>query len=685
MYIDRHGLADAAVTGSPRENIITDYQRFIDLITSIKKAWEEFQSTGEVSVEGVVREEVLQSWRRCKSVGLDPYAPVLFQISKDEISERIEHNRVLISVATPFLQTLVDSVKGSGFRVDLYDRELYLLAQFGEDEALKEAAAHGTLLGVNRSEIYSGTNAINLAAHLQRPIQLVGPEHYAATLHYWTCSATPIFNPEGEFIGVINMAGNYLLMHKHTLGMVIAVGKVVEQSLQQRRLIHALEESNEYLNSVIQAVTDGLLVVDPDGKVTTLNQSAAHFLGVNQKAALGMDVDELLGVNNPFKEVLVSGKPIVNSELALGTRGKRNVFVGSIEPVRGKRGIHGVIGILKHFDDARRFVKDVAGFRAHFSFADLVGEEPEFKKCISLARQAAKLQVTVLLQGETGTGKELFAQAIHNESAFRNGPFVAVNCAAIPRELIESELFGYEEGAFTGAQKGGRPGKFELAEGGSIFLDEVNSMSLDMQAKLLRVLQTKCVVRVGGISERPINVRIICATNRDLGELVKKGAFREDLFYRIHVLPIKIPPLRARPKDIGLLAIYFKNKLQHQLGADLQITEDALRMMMEYSWPGNVRELENVLERCAIVALSRGVSSIDLDDITVSLGLRSCANVGTNHAGPQPDTLSTVELNAVVNALRLSGGNISEAARVLGVARTTLYRKIKRYGLEEML
>ncbi|MGB9866859.1 MAG: sigma-54-dependent Fis family transcriptional regulator [Bacillota bacterium] len=664
---------------------LDEYRKLELRVERTKRAWEEFQRTGSVSDETAVPRQVLESWKRCKARGLDPGSRVSFCLSPRELAERRQRNRLLIETATPFLQTLVESISGSGFRVDLFDKDLFLLAQFGDEKTLQEAAARGSAPGVSRSEDCSGTNAINLAAHLMKPVQLVGPEHYAKALHHWTCSATPVFDPQGNFIGVINMAGHYKLMHKHTLGMVIAIGKAIEQSLQQRQLIAALEESNEYLNNVIHAVSDGLLVVDPLGRITTLNRSAARFLGIEPREVLGKPIDSLLGESNPFREVLRTGVRITNQQISLRVKEGHRMFVGSFEPVMSSQGLRGVIGILKHFDDARRFVRDVAGFKAYFTFDDLVGRSHQFKKVVDLARQAAKLPVTILLQGESGTGKELFAQAIHNESAFRNGPFVALNCAAVPRELIESELFGYEEGAFTGAQKGGKPGKFELAEGGTIFLDEVNSMSLDMQAKLMRVLQSKRIVRVGGVREIPINVRLICATNRDLWQQVQEGSFREDLYYRINVFPINIPPLRSRVEDIPILAHHFASKVGQQLGVQLEIPQPALDIMIRYKWPGNVRELENVIERCSILAMSRASCRIEVEDVMTALGLGELKDVAGSH-GPnlqRGGALSRAEVEAIMNALRASGGNLSEAARILGVARTTLYRKIKRYNLNK--
>ncbi|CEP68724.1 PAS fold [Moorella glycerini] len=680
-----HGLPD-------EKSYYLEYKQFYLQWTKLWQAWEEFQKKGDLKERDVVRPEVLASWKRCRARGLNPYdSPNKVCLSDKDIEERLKRNRILVEVASPFLKTLVKSVKGSMFRVDLFDKDLYLLAQFSDDDSLKEALKHGSSVGVNRNEVNCGTSAINLAAHLQRPVQLVGPEHYNINLHYWTCSATPIFSPKKDFLGVINMAGHFSLFHKHTLGMVIAVGKVIEQSLQQRELIENLEIANEYLNNIIHAVSDGLIVVDVNGFVTTLNRAASNFLGIKSKEAIGRNVSDLLGENNVFQEAIKSGLSKVNKEITMKTPKGNQFFVATLEPVVSKQDRKEIIGIFKPMSSARGFIKNLAGLRAHFTFSDLIGEEAEFKRIVELAKQAAGLANTILLQGESGTGKELFAQAIHNASPVKDGPFVALNCAAIPGELIESELFGYEGGAFTGAKKDGRPGKFELAEGGTIFLDEINSMPLNMQVKLLRVLQTKTIMRVGGVTEIAINAKLVCATNQDLWRLVQEGSFREDLFYRINVLTIVIPPLRERLNDIPLLVKHFCRNLGRRLGVELGMEEKVFSILQQYHWPGNVRELENVVERSAILALSRNSRIIQEQDIMSYPGIReflvrSLGKRDIKNSGEIVPTdlynLEKLEITAIRRALIVSEGNLSRAAQLLGIARSTLYRKIKQYQID---
>ncbi|NLJ60926.1 MAG: sigma 54-interacting transcriptional regulator, partial [Firmicutes bacterium] len=332
-------------------------------------------------------------------------------------------------------------------------------------------------------------------------------------------------------------------------------------------------------------------------------------------------------------------------------------------------------------------VTRMVGAQARFTFSDLIGEDSTFLERIDMSRRVARSDSTVLLVGESGTGKELFAQSIHNASPRRDGPFVAVNSAALPRDLVESELFGYEEGAFTGARRGGRPGKFELASGGTLFLDEIGDIPLETQSSLLRVLQDKQVVRIGGHTPIPVQIRVIAATNKDILRLVEEGHFRLDLYYRLSVVNVAIPPLRDRGEDVLILAKHFLQRFAGQRGVDsIEMTPEVETALMEYSWPGNVRELENVIEQAN--HLLEG-STLELRHLPSRIsGPSEQKAVGSlfpvNMYSPDGHIrrLEEVERNAILNALALSEGNVSSAAKRLGVGRTTLYRKLDKYDID---
>jgi transcriptional regulator with PAS, ATPase and Fis domain len=354
--------------------------------------------------------------------------------------------------------------------------------------------------------------------------------------------------------------------------------------------------------------------------------------------------------------------------------------------------------ILRSIERVQKLVNRMTGARAQLTFANVVGESSALKEALRLARLAAKSNSTVLLQGETGTGKEIFAQSIHNGSARADGPFVAINCAAIPRELINTELFGYEGGSFTGADRQGRSGKFEQAHGGTLFLDEIGDMPLDLQTTLLRAIETRTIVRIGGHRVIPADVRIIVATHKDLREEARRGTFRSDLFYRLNVLTIHIPALRERVDDMPLLVQHFLQRQSRLLGRSFTITAEALAAMQRYNWPGNVRELENMLER---VSYLMPKDTITLDDLPIEFQQRMesseprSPDQAQSNEDLQQDTPVTqksralkeqstnAEVQAILQALHANNGQVTRAAALLGISRTTLWRKMMKYRLNE--
>jgi transcriptional regulator with PAS, ATPase and Fis domain len=348
---------------------------------------------------------------------------------------------------------------------------------------------------------------------------------------------------------------------------------------------------------------------------------------------------------------------------------EENKIVGKLVVTREKKEVH-------------RLVHRMVGAYATFTFDNILGNNEKLLHVIGLAKNVSKTGARVLIQGESGTGKELFAQAIHNASALRDGPFIGINCSAIPSELMESELFGYDEGAFSGAKKGGMPGKFELAEGGTIFLDEIDCMPQEMQIKLLRVLEENKITRVGGNVVLPINVRIIAASGKNLGELVKQGCIRLDLYYRINTIVLDIPPLRERKTDIPLLVNHIANNVGYKLGLQKKrLSEGFIAALMSYDWPGNIRELGNVIERAIIVSGEADtLTKNHLDTIHFQLG--TAAAPAVTDIMPEITeikTLKEVERETIINALKQTNNNYVGAAKLLGIHRNTLYNKLKEY------
>jgi sigma-54 dependent transcriptional regulator, acetoin dehydrogenase operon transcriptional activator AcoR len=650
-------------------------------MSQIRAEWLQFISTGNTGLVRSLRPEVLSSWKRSYEGGIDPSYLRAAVLSKKELSERLETNRPLIHIASPLLEAFVSSIKGSDFRVDLIDRDLFILMQFGESNVLQASARRGSSVAVSRAESEVGTNAICLASLLQSPMQLVGPEHYNSCLQQLTCSAAPLFDADHEFIGVINVAGPCEKVQLHTLGMTVALSKAIELSYLQHRVMKEKELAYQYIESIVDSISEGLIALNDEGLISVINQRASKILDLRQNEVLGRSAEELFGQDSTIFNTSYSRESHIERELVFTQKNKRKVVIGNCIPVSASDGTKSVVSVFKELSRARGFVKNVVGFKAYFTFDDLLGKSASFLNALNLAKHAAPLPSNILLLGESGTGKELLAHAIHNASHVRNGPFIGINCGAIPMGLIESELFGYEGGAFTGAKREGQPGKLELAEDGSLFLDEIDSMPVATQATLLRVLQNRRFTRVGGTSEIIFNARILVASNKDLWEEVRQGNFRKDLFYRINVITIEIPRLRDRKEDIYELARQFTTKLSERLDFTFTLSDDSLEIMAEHSWPGNVRELENVIERCAVMAYSRGSQCIDRSDLLTYAGFHRTTDSEAPLEDDKNISLDYLERRTILKTLSETGNNISDTARKLGVTRNTVYNKIRKYKI----
>lgn len=456
---------------------------------------------------------------------------------------------------------------------------------------------------------------------------------------------------------------------------------------------------------IMNLLAERIVIVDRNGIILYINEAYCEFIGTTIDQAIGRPVQEVIEnsrmhiVAKTGKKELAALQPINGSEMianrfplfengevvgALGTVMFRNPEEWRMYQSK----IQQLVDELTYYQT--KVQKDL---KSKYSFQDLIGTSSAFLAAKKLAERVSGSNSSVLLIGESGTGKELFAHAIHENSFRSSAPFVAINCASIPEHLLESELYGYEEGAFTGAKKGGKMGQFELANGGTLFLDEIGDMPLSMQSKLLRVLQEKELQRVGGHKFIPVDVRIIAATHRDLEQMVKKGNFRQDLYYRLNVIKIDIPPLRKRKEDIPLISMNLLKKLEKRFyRKGIELSDEVLKRLMEHTWPGNIRELENVLERCINV----------LDGKTIQLGhlplyLRDQKNecddpiqstFKTNKGTPtlplQPlkETLAQAEKQAIQHALAAANGNKLEAAKLLDIGKTSFYEKCKLYNIK---
>lgn len=647
---------------------------------AIRAFWKQFATGVQTENDaGTIRPEIFESWRRCQKLGIDPFRKTNPHVlSREELERRRQANAELIAVAGPIMDKLYEFVRGSGFVVVLGDVDGVLLRLKGDPEAEEFGRLSNLVEGSNWSEVLMGTNGVGTPLATQKPIQVYGPEHYCLCAHNATCSGAPIFDSLGHVVGVLDMTGRNEEVHLHTLGMVVAAADAITNEMQLRQV-------NRQKEAIMQSMSEGILVIDRNGCITHINAAAARTLQLDPGRVIGRRLEDLVVKTSPtptsnmrLLEMIRSSTPVTDELVDIESRVGTIRLSLTFRPLKGEGGLRaGTVMVVSERKRVRQLIKNLAGTTARFDFTDIVGQNPKFLEAVRLARQAAQVDSTVLLTGESGTGKDVFAQAIHNASSRSERPFVVINCGAIPRELLASELFGYVEGAFTGARKGGNIGKFELADGGTIFLDEIGELPLDMQVALLRIIEDKALMRVGGKEAVPLDVRVIAATNRNLSEEVANGRFRADLYYRLNVLRIHLPPLRERKEDIPLLVNHMIGRLAERMGyAPAGIEAAAVRALCRYDWPGNVRELQNVIEQALVAANGGTVSLASLPEAVRCLA--APGDLALRERNHSAVSLETLELNAIREAIERCGGNIARAARELGVHRNTIYRKLGR-------
>ncbi|MBN1988319.1 MAG: sigma-54-dependent Fis family transcriptional regulator [Bacteroidales bacterium] len=630
---------------------------------------------------------IRQSHTRSKDYGVEP--DMLFPkmiLQEAELANLLESKKELITVALPFLQSLYTLLSGSGFVVMLTDGKGCVLQILGDEETLRDAAVLNMIPGAFMAEESIGTNAMALAITEDSPIQLTAQEHFINAYHRWTCSAAPVHDANGDILATINLTGKSTLVHPHTLGLVVAAVRSIEHQLRNNKLLDELQASSSFLDAVINNMSFSIITINKDNTIGRVNSTACKSFGVTCRDLVGKPIPLFLPKWSDVWRVVSRFERLLDEEVSLVGFPGEGRYVMNAMPILFPDGeLEGVVLTFRDMKRVYSVVNKFTGMNARYTFDDIIGASESIRRIIDFAQHVSDSPSTILITGESGTGKEVFAQAIHNHSSRRDSGFVAVNCGAIPETLIESELFGYEEGAFTGARKGGRPGKFELANGGTLFLDEVGEMPIDMQVRLLRAIQEGMITRVGGSKPIPVDVRIIAATNKDLKEEVEKNRFRLDLYYRLSVIPLRIPPLRERREDIPILIKFFLNSKAIKLRKDVPIIErDVFQMLLRYEWPGNVRELENFIEKTVNL---NGEILLDVKDekefrLKYLYSDPSATEAESSIAGYRLKSLEEVEKEALIKTIDLCAGNMSKAAKILKISRNTLYQKCKNYGID---
>jgi transcriptional regulator of acetoin/glycerol metabolism len=615
-----------------------------------------------------VRSIVRASWQRCLGARVEPALPFA-PVALDRPSLAVTCERTdWLPIAHRAVRQRDGSFGGQGHILSVFDAEGRMLSSEGDPVAREGLAEINFAPGGLWTEAAVGTNGPGTALATGQPVHIVGAEHFCQAWHPWHCAAVPVRDPvTGAVLGVLDISGFREFAHPHSLNLAHALVLAIEQMLTAREAERRFQALSKLADLSARYPDEAMLAVDRAGRLLHASPAAARSLPAGAAD----------GLRSTIAGLLASSRGPAPREIPLGlaaVAARRGVWYPVFD---GATAVGGCLLLERPASPSPGHAKSTARARTFYQLSDVVGDSPRLLDALRLARAAAATSLPVLLLGESGTGKEVFAQAIHRAGDRRDRPFVAVNCAALPRELIESELFGYTGGAFSGARREGGIGKFEAAEGGTIFLDEIGELSPAAQASLLRVLQEGEITRVGSPQSRPVDVRIIAATNRDPQAAVDGGRLRADLFHRLNVLSIELPALRERPQDIRALAARFTLDAGEELGqADATLSEDVLDRFERYAWPGNVRELKNLIRRLVAVAGAFPIVPADLPP-AFALSGRPADDPGSTTADHRVRTDEEARLIEIVGSAR----TMAEAAACLGITRSTLYRRMERYGL----
>jgi len=640
----------------------------------MKSIWENFQTYG--TIDTALSENISASWIRSREAGVNPNEVCMEtnMFTDEQLQKSLERNKWTFEIVEPVMTELCRQFKNQKLTVTLLDRDLCVLAvqqsdDIKESTILKKCTKPGFCYAENKV----GTTAISMCIESGKVGIISGYEHYCREYSDMFCVAVPIYDESSKVCAVLGTTG--LLENKSTnLDTVLAItSRMITNSIKSHRVQKELDKQSKLHGLIVDAASDGMLSVDMNGIITFINPAGMRILNID-KSCIGKHITEGVDFEPTILHVIKTHKGYIDKEFRLESKRGTVHFVKTAIPLKDEQGnMIGVLDIFRSINQVRSMVNKMTGAQAKYTLSTIIGESEPMQRIKKMVRVAGLNDSAVLIQGESGTGKEILAQAIHNYGSRREGPFVAINCAALPRTLIESELFGYEDGSFTGASKGGRPGKFEMANGGTLFLDEIGDMPLEVQSRLLRVLQQKSVVRVGGFKEIPIDVRIIAATNKNLVEMMKEKNFREDLYYRINVINIIAPSLRDRGNDIDLIIDFILEQRNLVNDSQKTLSSEARNVLHNWNWPGNVRELENAIEYA--YCISEG-SVILPEHLPNKINKRTTAAKQT-----EVMTLKQAEEITVKNALEYTKGNITRAAKILNIGRNTLYDKIREIGL----
>lgn len=637
----------------------------------LRQARRQLMSSGSLPPD-LILPELTQSWMRCWSAGLQPCGrmPGAPHASGAQLARALTAQRELVAHARPVMEFLLDQTRETDSMVVLAGTDGMLLHASGDPHFVGRAERVALRPGASWHEHYRGTNAIGTALTDDRALVIHADEHFLERNGFLTCAAAPIHAPDGRLLGALDVSGDYRGYHRHTLGLVRSAARMIEHRLFETRhdlrhwggvrlRLHAQPEG-------LGTVTEGLLAVREDGLIVGASATALDLLGLAWHDLQHSRLDSVLA--EPLEQLIDWCQRSALIPRVVHTASGQAIWL-RVETGRSSFFSHRTAS-------PPAVVAEVTDALAGLDTGDAV-----LQAAIARARKVMAKAIPLLLLGESGVGKEVFARAVHESGPRQSQAFVAVNCAALPENLIEAELFGYQGGAFTGARREGAPGRIREAHGGTLFLDEIGDMPLALQSRLLRVLQDQQVVPLGGGKPVAVDFALVCATHRKLPLEMQAGRFREDLYYRINGLTLQLPALRERSDFDVLVARQLRC---HVPGQSIMIAPDLLACLRRHAWPGNVRQLANALRTaCALLDEYETVIAWQHlpDDLAQALKEESPA-VGHDSRGGEEDAPASLDLRSasrqtIVRTVNACGGNLSEAARVLGISRNTLYRKLR--------
>lgn len=662
-----------------------------DYWLEIMKAKQRFFDSSDETPSPAVRPEIALSWIEDKRNGLNPQSPTkAAEITMEVVFAKKQKYKLIYEACEELLNRYLDMANATNYSLEMFDENGGHL--IGIHFNIQDLLPSSDTVAMDWCKEVSGTMGHFLAMKYKKPYCVIGPEMMLDYFSDTVSFCAPVFLLKGKIAGTLILSEHLgkepwtkvnINNFMHSFALVCALAQSIENQLKVMDINEKLINKNKQLSGILESLDEAVLVVRPNGKIIHCNPKGKIMLQLNGK-------DE-----QPFIQCFLSSKSELMHYISLKEKGhyieetitvneKNYEYYINLSPIfySDREEVYSFVIRFTPQNKINALLAKQSGFSAYFSFSDIIGIDDTMTKMKMKAKKFAKINENVLLVGESGVGKELFAQAMHNYSK-PGKPFIALNCGALPKELLESELFGYEGGSFTGAEKNGRIGKIELANGGTLFLDEIDSMSYDLQTVLLRVLQDKRIMRIGGNKYYDIDFRLIAATNSNLEERVDSKLFRLDLYYRLSVLTLSIPPLRERGNDIILLAEYFieKYRIKADITMDIFLSAEVKKYLFLCSWPGNIRQLENAL----IYAINDTVNGIIEPSNLPNNVLKntSLAIVPNTHdKGKRNFNIQLQEKLLIMDALKETNYQTKEAAYLLGLSYTTLYRRLKKLKID---